>query len=507
MTGSFPARALRRAARATARAPWPLALAGTLAACSVAPPYVKPAVPTVSGYTAVPPPDTLAASANGRVGAQRFEPGAQVAPHWWRQFGSPELDRMMDLALERNPGLQAARHTLLQARYELKAAEGIFTPQVSLGASGERLRSSGADSGGLAGPRLYDLYTGQLDVSYYPDAFGLNRLVAQNAQAQVDVAHEQLRAAQLAIEGHVANAAVELAAREEQIDATEKSIADEKAILELIRTQYSAGAVSELQVATQEAELASTQARLPALQLARDRTRHLLATFLGEFPSQADGMAIPRLATLHLPGSLPVSLPATLVRARPDVRAAEAQLRAANAQLGEALARLYPDVVITASLGQQSNGWGAFFDPASRIWSLAAAAAAPIFEGGTLRAQKRAAEAAYRAVFAGYRGAVLTAFRDVADALRALERDAAALQARSRALAAAQTGFALARSQYEAGAVDYLGLLTSEAQVQSARSAQIGAEAQRYADTVALYVALGGGVVPASRPDAATKEN
>lgn len=145
-------------------------------------------------------------------------------PRWWTSFGSNALDRLMAQALEPNPGLQAARQTLVQARYQLKAAEGVFYPQVSLGAVAERLRSSGADSGGLVGPRLYDLYTGQLDVSYYPDAFGLNRLVAQNARAQVDVAHEQLRAA-----------------LEEKIDATARSVADERAILDRVRKQYAAG--------------------------------------------------------------------------------------------------------------------------------------------------------------------------------------------------------------------------------------------------------------------------
>jgi len=480
----------------------PLALCCLLAACSVGPPYVKPAAPEAGRYTASALPSTLAAATPAAAG-QRLDYGALVAPDWWNQFGSPALDRLMAQALQHNPGLQAAQHTLEQARYAYTAAQGVFYPQVSLDAGAERVRSSGAGSGGLAPPLLYNMYTGQFSVSYYPDAFGLNRLVAQNAQAQVDVAREQLRAAQLVIEGNVANAAVALAALDEQIEATRKSIADQQAVLELIRGQYSAGAVSQLRVATQESALSGTEAQLPALQLARDRTRHLLATYLGLFPAQADGMASVRLSDMHLPPTLPLSLPATLVRVRPDVRAAEAQLRAANAQVGEAVARLYPGVELSAGIGRQSNRWGAFFDPASRIWSLAAAAAAPIFDGGTLRAQQHAAESAYAVVFANYRSTVLTAFRDVADALRALQRDAAVLQARAHALDAAQTGFALARSQYEAGAVDYLGLLTSEVQFQNARSAHIAAEAQRYTDSVGLYLALGGAAADAGAADAA----
>ncbi|MGH8738260.1 MAG: efflux transporter outer membrane subunit, partial [Burkholderiales bacterium] len=358
--------------RSPAKAAWLPALCCALAACSVGPAYVKPLPPEAAGYTASPPPVTLAPARPGAT-VQRLDYGAEVGPRWWEQFGSPELDRLVAQALERNPGLDAAQRTLEQARYELEAARGVFAPQVSLGAGLARERSSGATSGGLAKPIVYDLYTGQLNVSYYPDVFGLNRLVAQNAQAQVDVAHEQLRAAQLVIEGNVANAAINLAALEAQIEAAEKSIADQRELLALVRGQYAAGAVSQLEVATQRSELSASEAQLPGLELARDRTRHLLATYLGEFPSGAGATALPKLAALHLPASLPVSLPATLVRMRPDVRAAEAQLRAANAQVGEAVARLYPSLQLSAGLGQQSNGWGALFDSASRIWSLAAA--------------------------------------------------------------------------------------------------------------------------------------
>jgi len=470
------------------------ALAAALCACSVGPPYVAPQPPATNAYTAGPTPASQ---------AQQLQPGASVAPLWWESFGSPALDRLETQALARNPGIEAAQYTLEQARYDLVAAEGIFYPQVALAASGERIHSSGAESGGHIGPNLYNLYTGEVTVSYFPDAFGLNRLVAEDAQAQVDVAHDQLLAAQLTIEGNVASTVFALASLEARIEATRQTIADQKEILDLVRTQYSAGAVSGLQVATQESQLASAQAQLPALELARDQARHLLATYLGEPPAQAAGLEAPQLAALTLPPTLPLSVPASLVHQRPDILAAEAQLRAANARLGEAIARMYPNLVLTGDIGTQSNEWSKFFDPASRIWDLAAAALAPVFNGGTLKAQKEAAQEAYDALFANYRSAVLAAFRDVADALRAIEHDAAALEAQKRALDAADTAFGLARSQYQAGAVGYLGLLVSEVQLQNARIAYAGAEAQRFSDSAALYVALGGGV---AEPDASREE-
>lgn len=487
-----------------------MALIVALSACTVGPAYVKPAPPPVRDYTARPVTGTLATPGNGVPGPQQLEYGSSPKSEWWQSFGSTPLDGLMSQALARNPGLEQARQTLQQAQFNLKAAEGIFYPQVSLGLSAERTRTSGAQSGGMVGPNLYNLYTGQVSVSYYPDAFGLNRLVAQNAQAQVDVARDQLIAAQLTIEGDVANAALALAGLDARIDATEKTIADQKALLDLIQTQYRLGAVSELRVATQQSQVASTEAQLPTLQLARDQVRHLLATLLGNFPAQGGNMPTLKLSDLRLPATVPVSLPSTLVRTRPDVLAAEAQLRAANAQVGAAVARMYPDLALTGNFGAQSNSWSKFFNPASRIWDLAAAAAIPVFEGGTLRAQKHAAQAAYRAVFAGYENTVLGAFRDVADALRAIERDAVVLDAQTRALDAARTAFALASKQYQAGAVDYLSLLTSEVQYQNARIAHINAVTQRFTDTVALYIALGGGAVDDARntaPNAAKTDS
>lgn len=471
-------------------------VAALLTGCTVGPAYQRPASPEVQGYTATPLASTVvpAQSASGAAAAgQTLAFGAAVHPEWWTGFGSSALDDLMNQALAHNPDLSAAQATLEQARYNLKAAKGVFYPQLGLGLAGERLRTNGAAGGQAGGSQLYNLYTGQVSVSYSPDVFGLNRLAARGARAQVDVARDQLSAARLTIEGNVTTAVLGLAALEEQVTATRQTVADQRQILGLTRTRYELGAASEFDLLTQQSQLASSEAQLPQLEQTRDQTRHLLATYLGRFPSQADGLKIPALADLHLPAALPVSLPSTLVRERPDIRAAEAQLRAANAQVGEAVARMYPSLELTGNFGGQSNDAGKLFNPASRVWDLAANLLAPLFEGGALEAQKQAAEAAYRGVFADYQSTVLGAFRNVADVLRALQHDSAALDAEARALQSAQQAFDLVRAQYQAGAVDYLNLLTSETQVQNARIAFVQAEAQRYADTAALYLALGGG--------------
>lgn len=467
-----------------------------LAACAVGPSYQRPAAPQVHGYSAAQDPTAIpaASSAPGpAAAAQVLQPGATVASHWWEGFGSAALDRLVGQALANNPDLAAAQATLEQAQFQLKAARSAFYPQVAVGLAAQRTRTSATVVSGTPGARLYNLYTGQVSVGYNPDVFGLNRSLARGAQAQLDLARDQLAAARLAIAGNVTHAALELAALAEEVAATRKTLEDQRQILELTRTRYELGAASEFDLLTQQSQLASSEARLPQLQQAQDQARHLLATYLGKFPAAADGLELPALQTLHLPAALPLSLPSTLVRARPDIRAAEARLRAANAEVGAAVARMYPSLQLSGDFGAESTRGGKLFDPASRIWDVAAGLLAPVFEGGTLRAQKHASEAAYRAVFADYQGTVLAAFREVADVLRALQHDAVALDAQARALQSAQRAFELVRTQYQAGAVDYLKLLTSETQFQDARIAFVQAEAQRYADTAALYLALGGG--------------
>jgi len=229
------------------------------------------------------------------------------------------------------------------------------------------------------------------------------------------------------------------------------------------------------------------------LEQQRDADLHLLAIYTGRFPAEGPGGDVPGFADLSLPADLPVTLPTDLVQARPDIRAAEAQLRAANAQVGEAVARMYPQFTLTGDVGHESNQWGNLFKPANEIWNLAANLFVPIFEGDTLEAEKESAEAQYRGIFDQYQATVLEAFRQVADVLGALQHDADVLSARMDQEAAAKEAFALAREQYKAGAIAYLDLLNSEVTYQSARIALVHARQQRYADTAALYVAMGGG--------------
>ena len=469
--------------------------------CAVGPRYHAPSPPPVRTYTAVPVPAAIS-PAPGAPAVQTLQYGAAVNSRWWREFHSPALDRLVTAAIAGNPGLDAAEATLKEARFNMKAAQGVFYPQVSLGLDAQRLKQSAASNGGVFTPPLFTLYTGELSVSYDPDVFGLSRLVSRNEQAQVDVAADQLQAARLTLAGNVVNIALNLAALDEEIAAEKSDIRDQAQLLELTRKRYALGADSQLSVLTQAIQLNSSRAALPALQQARDQARHLLAVYLGRFPAQSRAFRPPRLSQLHLPSRLPVSLPSVLVLRRPDIRAAQAQLRAANAVVGEQVARMYPLLQLTADFGGASNTLGSLFDPADRVWALGAPLVMPLFEGGALEAQKHAAEEAYRAVFANYRSTVLNAFGNVADVLRALQHDAVAAAAEKRALREATRAFAVVRTQYRSGAVDYLSLLTSEVQYDTARIAYIQAQTRQLADTAALYVSLGGGERISASPGA-----
>lgn len=479
----------------------------SLAGCSFAPRHSLPEL-TTDSYTRAPAPRATVSAAGPAGQAQRFDYGASPSAQWWRQFDSPKLDTLIRKALANNPGLAQEQARLREARAAMAAAAGIFYPQVNGDLGATRQRTSSASSGGSFPGRIYSLYSGGLAVSYYPDFFGVNRLVYKSEQALVDYRRYELDAARLTLIGNVASAAISAASVRAQIVATRAIIAREEKLLKLTQTQYRFGAVPYLSVLTQRGQVASSEANLPTLEQQWAVYRHELAILVGELPAQWRDRA-PRMSEVRLPARVPVSLPSTLLKQRPDIRAAEAQLRYADAEIGVAVAQMYPAVTLTAQFGQQSTAPGAFLNAASNIWSLAGDLAFPIFAGGTLEAQKHEAVASYDATVAAYRQTVLGAFQQVANALRALEHDAQRLRAEQQSLAATRAALRLSATSYREGSVDYLSLLTAEVQYSNARLGYIQAESQRYLDTVSLFVALGGGWEarpPAAQPQpAATK--
>jgi NodT family efflux transporter outer membrane factor (OMF) lipoprotein len=463
-----------------------------LAGCEVGPNFQPPAAPDGAGYTPEKPADPMATADVKSGAAQRFALGKDIEGEWWTLFHSEALDRLVQRALQANPNVDAAQAALRQAKENAYAGEGALFPTVGASFQPERTRISGAE---LGEPRLsetFSLVTAQLNVSYAVDVFGGTRRQIESLKAQADYQRFELEATYLTLTSNVVAAAVNEASLRGQIAATEQIIKAEADQLGLVQKQFAIGSASRADLLTQQATLAQSRATLPPLRKQLAQQRNQLAALAGGFPSQELDADFD-LANLQLPIDLPLSLPSQLVEQRPDVRAAQAQFHAASANLGVAIANQLPQFSITGSVGTQGLGFSNLFTPISGVWSIAGGITQTLFDAGTLLHKKRAAAAGLEQAAAQYRGTVITAFQNVADALRALQFDADTLHEQAAAEQAASDSLALARVQYQAGALSYLNLLNADRTWQQARVALVQAEAARFSDTAALFQALGGG--------------
>ena len=472
----------------------PLGVAAALlvGSCAVGPDFLVPPAPDVGSYTSTPLSNQTISTATIGGASQSFQLGRDLPGEWWALFRSRHLTAQIHRAIASNANLQAAQATLRQAQENAAAQVGTLLPSIDANGSATRQQASPAQFGGAGAPFTFNLFNTTVNVSYALDVFGGKRRAVEASEAQAENQKFQLEATFLTLTANVVTTAIQEASLRGQIKATQDIIKDESEQLDVLQRQFQLGGVSRADVLAQEAQLAQTQATLPPLQKQLEQQRNLLATLTGKFPSEADVRAF-TLAGLRLPQKLPVSLPSQLVEQRPDIRAASAQLHQASAQVGVATANLLPQINLTADYGSLALQTASLFTPQTAIWSLGASATQPIFHGGTLIHQKRAAEAAYEAAEAQYRDTVLNAFRNVADALRAIQSDAVALRAQERSVRTASESLTIAREQFKAGAITYLTLLNAQRTYEQAIILLVQAQAARYADTAALFQALGGG--------------
>ncbi len=465
-----------------------------LAGCAVGPDFQQPAAPDTKTYTSAALPPETAATPGTAGAAQRFVSEREIPAQWWSLFQSEALDKLIRQALQDSPTLAAAQATLRASQDNLRAQYGAaLFPGVDASVSATRERISGAAFGPGGKPNLFNLYNASVRVSYGLDLFGGARRELESLRSQVDYQQFQLEGAYLALTANIVTTAVKEGSLRAQIRATQDIVALQEKQLEVVQHQFELGAVSRSDVLAQQVEVAQTRATLPPLEKELALTRHQLAVLAGKLPSETD---LPEfnLADLQLPQELPLSLPSSLVRQRPDIRASESLLHQASAQVGVATANLYPQLTLSGSYGVESNNSGDLFNGnAPSIWMLGADLVQPLFHGGELRARRRAAVAAYDQAAALYRETVLQAFQNVADVLRALDTDARTLKAQAEAETAARGALELAQTQFQLGAVSYLSLLNAERQQQQALVSLVQAQATRYADTAALFQALGGG--------------
>ncbi len=456
-----------------------------LAACAAGPDFHAPAAPAATSYTPEPLTATTAAAGIAGGEAQHFVRGMDIPAQWWTLFASAPLNAVIARALQANPDLQSAQAALRAAQENVLAQQGAYYPAVNAGLAPSRQRSD---------PTLppYTLRTAQVSVSYTFDAFGGNRRQVENLQALAEAQGYQLQAAYLSLTANVVAAVVQEASLRDQITAANDIIRLQQELLTLLQRQYGLGDVAQADLLAQRTALAQSQASLPPLQKALSQQRNLLAALTGNLP--ADGVTETfDLSALQLPQQLPLSLPSQLVEQRPDIRYASAQLHAASAAVGVATANMLPQITLSASAGSAAAGFGSLFAPGTGIWGVVGGLTQPLFAGGTLLHRKRAAEALLDQAAAQYRSTVITAFQNVADSLRALQYDAEVLRTQLQAERSAAASLAVARRAVALGAVTPQTLLNAEQSYQLTRIALVQAQASRYADTAALFQAMGGG--------------
>lgn len=463
-------------------------LALATAGCTVAPSYQPPDPPQARTYTANPVPRTTQA-AGGPLGQSLRLIEGEAPAQWWRELESGRLDALVDEALRASPSLTAATAVLTQARESLAAAAGSSQwPQVDLGLGTQRQQTSPSALGLTGETREFGLYNASVGLRYRFDFVGGVDSSLRALAARADIRHHELHGARHVLVANLATAAITRARLAAQLDAQTDILSTQREQLRLAQVRDRLGSAPPEEVSALTAQLELTAAGLPALHQSLRQTEHLLAVLAGRAPDQ--GVPPFTLAEFRLPERLWVSVPSEWARRRPDIQAAEAALRAAHAELGAAIARRYPQLTLTASLGSQALTPTALFG-GTTIWNLLGQLAQPLFNAG-LPAEQRAAQATLEAAAANYQRVVLDGLRNVADALRAVEHDAQALAALARAERAADTQHRIVQRQYRAGVASPAQVLVSEQQWKQARAGLIAARAQRLLAIVALYAALAG---------------
>lgn len=462
---------------------------GTLTACAVGPDYTRPSAPDVDRISVAPLPAATTATDAPTGDAQRFLEGESAPAQWWLAFSSPELNRRVAQALAHNPTISAAQAALRAAQENANAAAGGYLPQIDAGVGATRQQTSTTQSGGGS---PFTLYNASVNVSYTLDLFGGVRRGVEAQQAVANAQQFRLQGTYLSLAANVATASIREAALRAQLAASEDIVAALGEQESLAQKRFELGASSMIDTLAVRSQLAGARAALVPLRLQLEQLRNQLAVYLGKLPAQRN-LQILALDEFTLPAQVPVSLPSQLVAQRPDIRAAAAQVHAATAELGIASANLLPRISLTGAWGSNAASASDLFSADSILWNLGAGLLQPLFHGGSLRADKRAAQARLEQAAAEYRFTVLSAFQDVANALQALQLDAEALKAQSAAMHAAQSNLDLVNIQYDTGATGYLQVLDATRQFQQAKLAFIQARAARLTDTVALYAALGGG--------------
>ena len=447
-----------------------------LSACSLTPVLYKPATPVPAAYP-------------GQTAADARMNGADLG--WRRMFGEPPLQRLIDLALNHNRDLKLAALNVaaVQAPYGIQRAAGLPALEATAGA----LRQRAAASETAAATPQAQYSVGLATTAFEIDLFGRVAALTDAALARWLASEEGRRAAQITLVGAVADAYFAERLAQEQLQLSQRTLADWRQSLDLARRWQAARQSSGLDVAQAEGQVATAEVDLQARERALAQVRHALRLLVGTDLPEAEADVLP-LQQQPVVIQLPAGLPSDLLTRRPDIRQAEQALVAANADIGAARAAFFPRLSLTASAGYASPALGRLFAGPQRAWSFAPQLSLPLFDGGRLRAELRLAELRRSSAVVDYERAIQVAFREVADGLAGRETFARQLESQARVVASAERRAALSHLRYRAGTEGRLELLDAQRQLYAARQAELDLRRSALANAVALYKALGGGL-------------
>ena len=459
----------------------------SLSGCMVGPDYHEQPKPKTKKYTKLPVPNkTVSTSGKANAGkSQQFVNGKSIEGDWWRIFHSQQINDLVAMGLKNNQDLAAAKAALREANDTLYAeAGGLLIPHVDMSGVAQNTQMSGLIYGVNNPTTAFSVYNINFQASYLLDVWGASRRQVEAFAAQADYKRYEMLGTYLTLTTNIVTTSVMISSLEAQIKATQNLIAEQSQVLDITKKQLAAGGVS--------VENAQTQATLPPLQKTLAQEQHALSVLVGKQTSDQAPLRL-LLNNITLPKNLPVSLPSSMITQRPDIQASEALLHAASAQVGVATANLLPQITLSAAAGWLSTSTVNFFSNANQTWNYGVALMQPLFHGGQLIMQRKAAIEALNEARAQYEQTVLMAFKNVADALRAIQYDADEFNKQSRAEKSAYQTFYLIKKQFAVGGQNYLSVLQAEEKYQQIVLSVVKAQSARYSDTAALYQSLGGG--------------
>jgi NodT family efflux transporter outer membrane factor (OMF) lipoprotein len=463
-------------------------LVAVLSACSVGPDFKKPEMVTPTSFTRNGQMDTSPSTSQSPKG---------VDAQWWKAYGSDEINQLVDLALKNNPNIESASANLRVAQANVRAQQGLFFPSISAGYGVSRQKTGPILQPSINPPAdgvvdsIYNLHTAGFTVGFAPDIWGGNRRQVESLKALGNAQSYQLAALQTTIANNVVATAIQEASLREQVKAVRDLAQASREQLEHARRLRAAGYSSSVDLAVQESLFAQATAQVPTLEKSREQSLNLLAVLCGKMPNEQ--LLLPSIDKIRFPSPLPNVVPSAFVEQRPDVKIAEEYVRAANAQIGVAIANLLPQISLTGNIGSVATLFGDLSNSANSAWALAGGISQPIFQGGTLFARKRAAEAGIDSAIGQYKSTVLGAFQNVADTLYAIDADGKYYKTALDNEKANQQIFEQSDRQVKAGYLSEAGMLLTKQTYLQARINSLQAYATYLGDTTALYQALGGG--------------